>query len=585
MLDEFRLYDSELTADEIFVLSRPPWHIEAEGYSANNGVQEGDAEDAGAGGYIGWKDNESWAEYTINVESAGLHKLELRVASNGGDGSINIVSDGEYLRSVHVGDTGGWQTWETKTVYVDFATTGTNTLRLEFDVPSKGLNLNWLTYVAISAPVAIKVGSEPEQMMRYGLDFERLWYWEGSGLGPVPDWCVNDCNIDYIRCAVNAGYELNEASAPGDENSYKLNAYTSRIIPMMAAMQNANPNIKWFASPRPLAEAVSSASWQPYPIWITGATTYTSGNYDFDPIKCAQYLIRYLRLMKDYGFKISYLDLTNEWQANDGSSSGRITQADARDIVEYMKAYIENPPEPGSDPTDPTGFYASNYPVLESGDMPSTVAASSWEFAQGVSWIQNLDTERRRDAIDIASSHNTNRDDGSGSEQGFADQARATLGADTEVWQTELHGWKNKHGADEVNSFDHFMRAVRGGFSGINGWLALGGSSQGHTYLWHTSSEVTRGVKYFIFKKLSNTSNYGYYLDADEPVEFSNTMALIRDNLLTVWINNASTSAQFVEIDLSGHVLDGDIRYTKWNEDLDWKGVEGKPIYSTGRVP
>ena len=49
-------------------------------------------------------------------------------------------------------------------------------------------------------------------------------------------------------------------------------AYTKKIIPMMKEMQEANPEIKFFASPRPLNEIEKKVAWQPYPRWITGDT-------------------------------------------------------------------------------------------------------------------------------------------------------------------------------------------------------------------------------------------------------------------------------------------------------------------------
>ncbi|MDF7808361.1 carbohydrate-binding protein [Pontiellaceae bacterium B12219] len=563
--------------------SRSPL-VEAENFDAGAGYRFETTADIGGGQNLGWIDAGEWMEYTINVETTGLHQIDFRVASDGGSDGIEIVSDGNTIGTMAVADTGDYQVWETQSVFVNFSETGEQTLRLEF--LGGGFNLNWFSYASLSLDDAteLTVGTARKQMMRLGLDYERLWYWYGDGLDPVPEWSVNDCNVDYLRTAVVAKYELEEATDP---SGYNLSAYTSKVIPMMTAMQQANPNIKWFASPRPLNESYpnkkwegSNVTWQPYPIWVTGATTPISGDYAFDPIKCAQYLIRYLRLMKHYGFKISYLDLTNEWQENDNSSGnppGRINQAAARDLVEYMKAYIAIPPDPASDPTDPTGFYAANYPQLEADDMPLTIGASSWNYLQGTSWIHNLDTQRRRDAIDIASSHNTDR---SGTAQAFVDEVHATLGADTEVWETEQHGWKSTSGENEVTSFYYYIQSIRAGFTGLNGWLAIGTSGQGHSYLINNGSTVTRNVKYYIFKKLSTTSNYGYALDMDE-LSTDSTMALVRDNLLTVWVNNTSTASELVEIDFSGHVRDGSpITYTRWSESLAVEGIEGTPISS-----
>ena len=383
-----------------------------------------------------------------------------------------------------------------------------------------------------------------------------------------------DCDVDYIRVAMNSKFEL-------DEGTYDMSAYTNKIIPMMTAMKDEKPDIKFFASPRPLNEAVSGARWQPYPLWVTGASSYTSGSFDFQDIKCAEYLIRYLRLMKSYGFKISYMDLTNEWQANSG---GRITQADARDIAEYMKDYVQNRPSP--DPTDigdpaivaelPTG----SLPVLVPDDMPLLIGPSSWEFSQGASWIRNLNDNRKRAAIDIAASHNTNRDSGSGTEQSFADQARETLGDDVEIWNTELHGWKSTSNTDEVTSSHFMFDAVRAGFTAINGWLAIGTPNQGHSYILNGGGTVTRNVKFFIFQKLSNTSNYGTALDLNLPGNLKSSAAFIKDDLVTVWAVNDSSSDVPIQVNLGSYTNpSGQVLATRWNEAINVAG-EGSTISS-----
>lgn len=432
-----------------------------------------------------------------------------------------------------------------------------------------------LTPQRVWGQTVLTVGSTEKQMIRYGLDYERLWFWYGSNANKrqVAEWSMIDCNVDYIRVAMNSKFEL-------VEGTYDLSAYNNKIIPMMTEMKTKKADIKFFASPRPLNEAVSSATWQPYPLWVTGASSYTSGDYDFQDLKCAEYLIRYLRLMKAHGFKISYMDLTNEWQSN--RFGGRITQSDARDIAEYMKDYVQNRPNP-----DPTDIGDPNIilelpnqvlPTLVPDDMPLLVGPSSWEFSQGESWIENLDSPEKRAAIDIASSHNTNRDSGSGTEQEFADQARATLGNDVEIWNTELHGWKSTSNADEVTSSHFMFDAVRAGFTGINGWLAIGTPNQGHSYILNGGGTVTRNVKFFIFQKLSNTSNYGHALDLNLPNNLKSSAAFIKDDLVTVWAVNDSSSDVPIQVNLGTYTNpSGQVLATRWNESINVAG-EGSTI-------
>ncbi|WP_372798357.1 discoidin domain-containing protein, partial [Pontiella sp.] len=211
--------------------------------------------------------------------------------------------------------------------------------------------------------------------------------------------------------------------------------------------------------------------------------------------------------------------------------------------------------------------------------MPLTIAPSSWNYSQGASWISYLNTDEKKDAIDIAASHNTDK---TGTAQDFADQVRTTLGADTEIWETEQHGWKGNSSTSEAMSFSYMIETIRAGFTGLSGWLAIGTTSQGHAYLLNNGSTVKRNVKYYMFKKLSNTSNYGYALDIDQTDDLSSTMALIQDNLLTIWVINTSSSAVLTEFDISGFDWDGsEVKWTRWDEDLSInadetpEGIEG----------
>ena len=48
-------------------------------------------------------------------------------------------------------------------------------------------------------------------------------------------------------------------------------------------------------------------------------------------------------------------------------------------------------------------------------------------------------------------------------------------------------------------------------------WLTIGTTAQGHCYLLNNGTTVTRNVKYYIFKKLTTTSNFGRALDINQP--------------------------------------------------------------------
>lgn len=412
---------------------------------------------------------------------------------------------------------------------------GVDTAVWSFSIDNSGPN-GLLQVTAAGTPGAINltVGNIRKQKMRYGLDYERLWFWYGpkANLDTVARWSMVDCDVDYIRVAINCEYELNEGT-------YNLAAYTDRIIPMMTAMKAAKPDIKFFASPRPLDESTgySNARWQPYPYWITGDPGDGS-SFSFKWQKCAEYLVRYVKLMKTYGFKIDFMDLTNEWNF--------ITATHIRDIRAYMVAN------------------------LDAADMPLLIAPSTWSYAQGVSWLNGADTAAKKAAIDIAASHNT---DETGTAQDFANAA-ATILPGKEIWNTELHWWMGSGPTEEIPTTSYMFETIRAGFSGINGWLAIGTTKQQHCYILNNGTTVTRNVKFHIFRKLSTTSNYGHALTVNQPAQLTSTAALIRGNLMTVWVLNNNASGVPIRITPTGRTLaESTVKRTRWNPSLDLEGL------------
>lgn len=543
--------------------------IEAENFTAMSGVviepDKGATTDS-----IGFLTHGDWAEYLVNVPAPGSYRFIFSAASNSAGGQVEIASNGTTIGSATIPRTNGWDNWQPFSGDVTFTASGSQTIRLNFVSATNTaslFNLDSFSFETIEREL-LTIGSTQKQKMRYGMDYERLWYWTGglnsSERDQVARWSVVDADVDFIRVAVNGGYELTEGT-------YNLSAYTNKIIPMMQEMQQANPNIKFFASPRPLDEAADNVAWQPYPQWVTGSTGSNS-NHDFDWENCAEYLIRYLLLMKSYGFEISFLDITNEWQSN--GSGGRVTQDDMDNIHNYLHVtYFANPWNYSG--VDSTLF-------LVPSDIPEIIAPSSWNYSQGRSWIANLDSGDR-EAISIAASHNTDR---TGDAASFAETARDELGDDVEIWNTELHGWKSTSSENETTSFYYYLEAIRAGFGGINGWLAIGTRNQGHSYILNPSGTPTRNVKYHIFQKMASTANYGHALDIlDEPVDLlinsstdddnipRNVAAFIKGNLMTVWVINENSTPVPLKISTAGQTIgETTVRRTRWTDPDDVEG-------------
>lgn len=88
------------------------------------------------GAIVGWISAGEWLEYTVDVQTAGEYKLEMRYAcgNSAGGGPLRIESDGEVVFSgIAVTNTGGWNTWQTKTVSGIPLKSGKQVMRIHFE--------------------------------------------------------------------------------------------------------------------------------------------------------------------------------------------------------------------------------------------------------------------------------------------------------------------------------------------------------------------------------------------------------------------------------------------------------------------
>lgn len=106
------------------------------------------AVDTGGGYTLGWVDAGEWLNYSVNVGTAGLHDIEVRVASAGAGGTFHLEVNGQNVTgAMSVPNTNGWQTWMTiRRDRVNLAA-GQQVWRLVMDtVGSTGAvgNFNWI---------------------------------------------------------------------------------------------------------------------------------------------------------------------------------------------------------------------------------------------------------------------------------------------------------------------------------------------------------------------------------------------------------------------------------------------------------
>ncbi|WP_206424246.1 carbohydrate-binding protein [Cohnella candidum] len=141
---EFEIYGAAVSTP-----SPIPGKIEAENYSAMNGIQTETTSDSDGGLNVGWIDAGDWMDYSVNVQTAGSYTVEYRVASPNATGQIQLRSGANTLATTTVPNTGGWQTWQTVTATVNLSA-GQQTLRIY--AGGGGFNINWINFKAGSNP-------------------------------------------------------------------------------------------------------------------------------------------------------------------------------------------------------------------------------------------------------------------------------------------------------------------------------------------------------------------------------------------------------------------------------------------------
>ncbi len=122
-----------------------PGFIQAEEYSAMDGIEVEDSADEGGGSNIGYIGTGDWVEYMIDVDSTGSYLIEYRVASSGGSSGFEVLVDGLLVDTQSISDTGGWQSWTTISAVLDLSA-GNQVLRL--NAIGDSWNLNWINLTA-----------------------------------------------------------------------------------------------------------------------------------------------------------------------------------------------------------------------------------------------------------------------------------------------------------------------------------------------------------------------------------------------------------------------------------------------------
>ncbi|QNN20849.1 hypothetical protein HED60_00715 [Planctomycetales bacterium ZRK34] len=393
-------------------------------------------------------------------------------------------------------------------------------------------------------PGDIVVSGDAQQTMTYGMDFERLWYWnlKPEQADKLARLAVSECQVDYVRVGIDGGAEF-------EEGQFDWSVYDKQLD-CMTRLQAANPKLKFFASPRPFHEAIHDrydknsvqAKNSPYtcfPLWIGVFENPYSDKRKFQQFKwdkAADYLVRQIQFFNRKGFPIAYVDVKNE-------NDVYYFAPELKQMVLRMRQQLGD-------------------------QMPKVIAPSSYSWRNGVKWMEQAIKTGNADFFDIAASHNTRNQ---GSPEEFVSLARSL---NRPVWNTELHSF---HGPDDeaVANTQILWQHIRAGFSGINDWLSLGNRKKTHKMFRNVRGEVEVMRTYYIFKQLVNTSGGGRYLPTNIPDNLTTTAAFIKGDLLTVWVLNSSPKdVKDMTVRLPGRRLtEATIQVMHWGPDNRREGV------------
>ncbi len=114
-------------------------------YRTSEAVDVEPSTDAGGGFNIGYIVAGEWVEYTVNVATTGIYKLEARVAAITAGKTFHIELNGTNVSgTITVPNTGAWQNWQTVTINNISLTAGQKILKIAMD--SGDFNLNFITF-------------------------------------------------------------------------------------------------------------------------------------------------------------------------------------------------------------------------------------------------------------------------------------------------------------------------------------------------------------------------------------------------------------------------------------------------------
>jgi hypothetical protein len=147
--------------NNLAVYAAIPGKIEAEAFSKNQGLVPENCTDAGAGQDMGYTNAGDYLEYDVRVLKTSAYYLEIRIASAGTAGRLEIQqlnASGTVINNAfaNIPVTGGWQTWKTVGTPI-ILDEGICTLKVKILQPE--FNINWYRFYESGTGIADDTGS------------------------------------------------------------------------------------------------------------------------------------------------------------------------------------------------------------------------------------------------------------------------------------------------------------------------------------------------------------------------------------------------------------------------------------------
>jgi GH18 family chitinase len=187
-----------------------------------DGVDIEACSDAGTGFNIGDTQAGEWLVYSVNVSTAGLYELNVRVAATAAGKNMSIeMDDVNVSGTISIPNTNGWQTWQTVTIKNISLTAGLKTMKVVMG--SDLINLNNISFVK---PTITNIDNELVNSTNIypNPTAESLHY-------SLSNLMLNDNKIEFINTDGDVVLELNNVEINGIINLENLSAgiYVCRI--------------------------------------------------------------------------------------------------------------------------------------------------------------------------------------------------------------------------------------------------------------------------------------------------------------------------------------------------------------------